>query len=672
MAAAKTSALPTVLKQYAPEYEPKFDSPKREIAKGGNLTVSSSDHKPHGGDHKAGNQKTDHHKSTDHHKQSKHGKEGKRKNEERLSRDSSFAEAAQKRYDRNYAQWQQAKVETKDTETRILKEKILLQQELIRTQDELYQKKQEVRDRRQRKKREAERITRQAKEEALRQICRESLEDDRKAKDQRREKQKLKSEKSLKSSGEEAQLSHPSAHSTRPSLSPLGSTDGQSQALSVISMLSSKTRETHHGTEMEGIQEEKTMDFPCPYANGKKKSKKLTEEQKTNLPWHHLQLYELYGDEADDFLYPKMEQTVQKQINPNLRKQGGRAGAEVLWGTLRGDTTKRLMRADGRIPGELKNAYGAFVREGLDQGRRPVMRNFCATEDVPDMPKLLDQSVLTNARDLRHKLGLMFRGTQINADKTKVLIFNNPLPDFNNAEGEESISRYLPSWMPDNWDEESEHSYKKWLISKESEPSLPIQPLLEQQTSFSLENIPEDQELALNQNSHGDLSNLDLDKMDIGMDMLPIEDQWSFLNNLKQIPKSSKSRIHFLTEKEATVPGQFSRKYKELEESRTIPQAVSQEAKQQLEQQKQQYSQQPETPRSATGVRSALSIRETDSRKSRSRTAPPNSSEFQYIDRYTSKWQPLDMHALLEYTDNKGAPGEGKFRTGQTKMFKVA
>ena len=46
------------------------------------------------------------------------------------------------------------------------------------------------------------------------------------------------------------------------------------------------------------------------------------------LPWHHQQLYRLYGKSAaDEFLYPKFEDkkrtVAPKAINPKLRRQGG-------------------------------------------------------------------------------------------------------------------------------------------------------------------------------------------------------------------------------------------------------------------------------------------------------------------------------------------------------------
>ena len=45
------------------------------------------------------------------------------------------------------------------------------------------------------------------------------------------------------------------------------------------------------------------------------------------LPWHHQQLYNMYGRQADYFLHPKMEDHEQRRvtiaINPRLREEGG-------------------------------------------------------------------------------------------------------------------------------------------------------------------------------------------------------------------------------------------------------------------------------------------------------------------------------------------------------------
>jgi len=43
------------------------------------------------------------------------------------------------------------------------------------------------------------------------------------------------------------------------------------------------------------------------------------------LPWHHVQLYELYGKEADYFLHPKIETEAKADVvlNPRLKAVGG-------------------------------------------------------------------------------------------------------------------------------------------------------------------------------------------------------------------------------------------------------------------------------------------------------------------------------------------------------------
>lgn len=76
-------------------------------------------------------------------------------------------------------------------------------------------------------------------------------------------------------------------------------------------------------------------------------------------------------------------------------------------------------------------------------------RNFYELKDVPDMEQLLEKEKLIRTLDIRHKIELMGRSSKINADKTGVLLHNNPLPDLVNSTGEEGIDRYLPSWMDD-------------------------------------------------------------------------------------------------------------------------------------------------------------------------------------------------------------------------------
>ena len=66
------------------------------------------------------------------------------------------------------------------------------------------------------------------------------------------------------------------------------------------------------------------------------------------------------------------------------------------------------------------------------------------------MSRLLDQSHIQHAQDFRHKVELMYRSSHINRNRSSVLMYNNPMPDLNNESGEESVNRYMPSWMGDD------------------------------------------------------------------------------------------------------------------------------------------------------------------------------------------------------------------------------
>lgn len=53
-------------------------------------------------------------------------------------------------------------------------------------------------------------------------------------------------------------------------------------------------------------------------------NKTVRERSTEELPWHHAQLYQLYGQQADYFLHPKPQQPLPvKQSNPKLRNQKG-------------------------------------------------------------------------------------------------------------------------------------------------------------------------------------------------------------------------------------------------------------------------------------------------------------------------------------------------------------
>jgi len=55
-----------------------------------------------------------------------------------------------------------------------------------------------------------------------------------------------------------------------------------------------------------------------------------------------------------------------------------------------------------------------------------------------------DFSRMKRARILRNELELMYRSSKLNAEKVNILQSNANLPDLNDNQGKESISRYLP------------------------------------------------------------------------------------------------------------------------------------------------------------------------------------------------------------------------------------
>lgn len=56
------------------------------------------------------------------------------------------------------------------------------------------------------------------------------------------------------------------------------------------------------------------------------------DEPPEELPWHHQQLYHLYGKQADYFLYPKFQQdkkAASKPLQPRIRKLAGEQ--DFIW-----------------------------------------------------------------------------------------------------------------------------------------------------------------------------------------------------------------------------------------------------------------------------------------------------------------------------------------------------
>lgn len=102
-----------------------------------------------------------------------------------------------------------------------------------------------------------------------------------------------------------------------------------------------KKLEEHHHSDRRKLSQHSLSShsslasMPFPYTNPPlTPSTELEEEYDTDegflarkrgedIPWHHIQLYKLYGEQADNFLHPKFEQQARKPVDPKLRKQGG-------------------------------------------------------------------------------------------------------------------------------------------------------------------------------------------------------------------------------------------------------------------------------------------------------------------------------------------------------------
>ena len=69
-------------------------------------------------------------------------------------------------------------------------------------------------------------------------------------------------------------------------------------------------------------------------------------------------------------------------------------------------------------------------------------------------------------KELRHHMALMYRSAQTNEDRTSILMYNNPIPDFSDMEGIEGPKRYWPSWVDDQVCAAYMHSLVYFVILK--------------------------------------------------------------------------------------------------------------------------------------------------------------------------------------------------------------
>ncbi|XP_064632381.1 uncharacterized protein LOC135490801 isoform X2 [Lineus longissimus] len=601
MVDAQGETLPPVLKEYLPEYEP-----KRSESRGPRHSLSKEPSRPVQRKESSG-------AASQPHPQPQGSQELPREKTNSSLRSQARHQSNQDAHnEKTYKYWQQIKNEEKETEHRHLQKKLALQRELIRAQDDYATKLREFEQSEQEKLRQSARDSKQAREEALLKICKESLESDRqKAKEVRAASQMKKVESPMP----ERRKSEPD--SRRGSL--------RQEMLNVPGRRIS-TNEMLEPHSISPVPEGGGM--PDDRTQEEDRSFVLTTEDFANLPWHHIQLYKLYGKKANDYLYPKMEHKTVTTINPKLRRQGGkskkgRAGADVLWDTLREDSKLRLLKEDTNISQDLK---------------------------VPDIAVLMDQSVIRRTQDTRHKVELMFRSSVNNEDRAKILSHNNPMPDFNNMEGDESIDRYLPSWAPDD-DTSTERSYKKWIrprLSALNETRIPSAsshsdleenhrnvPAPANNVMVAMETVPRETKELDDEQEEGDL------------------EEWDFML-VKKKPKPKQKKIHFVTERDLHCKGQFSKRVKEMESSKGIPTAFD-----------------GAKPKSETARDKESSPMDHYRGYPQSMSAPPLTQE-EYLRKYTSTWEPLSLNALMEYKEVSRLSGQGDYRHGKTRMWSAA
>lgn len=362
-----------------------------------------------------------------------------------------------------------------------------------------------------------------------------------------------------------------------------------------------------------------------------------SQEDEEPLQWYQRQLYELYGHHADYFLHPKIEEKKRVvTLNPKLRNFGGRIGAVPLWRLLRDDSERKLLDADDKLLSqELKAAFGAFVRQNLTEKKEPIKRSFYSSEDVPDMERLLDQSRVHNAHDFRHKVELMFRSSQINKDRTGVLLHNNPAPDVTNHHGDKSVGRYMPSWASEASDTPRRSISSEGLDCPSGSGT--------HRSGLSDPDLKPER---------GDWSDIFAQRRDIR----------------KTRPDQGQPRIHFLTESAATVPGQFSQRIRkarqggQLSSPREMDPMMTSEK---IERERVVTSRDALDARSVGSSQSSDAV--VDQRSSRRKSGHLIGQRSENI----SQWEPLSLGALMEYKEKRAGGGEGVFAQGRHRTWAV-
>ena len=589
----RSTTLPAVLKEYVPEYDPK-SSLKGRVTKDENQPVKKSTQDE--GEKRNSSSYQCHHQD----------KEQQNKSQTRIASAKSKSKKVDfgQKYEDLSQKWDQAKAEVRQDDYEQLKRKIELQQELIRRQDILAEQRKTQLQQEVQQKKDEDKKKRRELQASLEEKCKKSLEEDKKS---------VRQEKRRKS---KSVLGQPPELERRSSAGNVFQKSGSpGTGRSIVSP----------GTRNRGFQSSLPPMSRTPSNPDIGDSLPGTPmSEKEMLEWYQVQLYQKFGPDADYFLHPKIEQKTTKPIHPKLHKHGGRAGAEKLLGILRKESMVRLYKEDLKIPREYKEAYNALVRFHLGKYNVNLRRIFAAdNDDVAEIARLSDQSVMKRARHQRHKTELMYRASVNNQDRTNILNIENPV-DALNTEQDQGVGKYLPSWLDDS-SEVSEEDYVKWLRGRESERDL------------TPDVIEEEGEIK------------DNFKENVKPESRGLDDELVLLMSRKR-HKKPKHNLKFLTVEDTQYKGSFSGKFRE---DHDIPKPFN------------------EAKAPDYKSHSALGMRTSSDDLPSCKSAPIPEKHRKYYTSYVSNWQPLSMNALIEYKKKMETEGDGDFNQGRAKMWKT-
>lgn len=175
--------------------------------------------------------------------------------------------------------------------------------------------------------------------------------------------------------------------------------------------------------------------------------------------WVRQQLADLWGNsKAEYFLNPS--QIAHSNENDSMKDHSSLASmtrkarttgmfAHMIWDNIRNDSKKKAKIYD--LQKELQEKMDSFMRNaklksGLSENNKNLLTSSKAIDvELAKYSRVIDMTRLNKTKILRNEIELMYRSSKMNEERMMLMRTNSPLPDLNDAQGKESIVRYLPS-----------------------------------------------------------------------------------------------------------------------------------------------------------------------------------------------------------------------------------